>query len=77
MPKEIIEIERTNYKEAERDQPTQSVEEIMRIIQEARMPGEGAIVGGQGAAGASDHDDIQGDIESEIDVSGDYFSHDP
>ncbi|KAH9720941.1 protein kinase domain-containing protein [Citrus sinensis] len=77
LPKEIIEIEKTNYKEAGRDQPTQSVEEIMRIIQEAKMPGEATKVAGQGAAGASDPDDMEGDIESEIDASGDYMSHDP
>lgn len=77
MPKEIIEIEKTNYKEAGRDQPIQSVEEIMRIIQEAKMPGEATKVAGQSAAGASDPDDMEDDIESEIDASGDYMSHDP
>nr|WEU80660.1 serine/threonine-protein kinase SAPK3 [Citrus trifoliata] len=77
LPKEIIEIEKTNYKEAGRDQPTQSVEEIMRIIQEAKMPGEATKVAGQSAAGASDPDDMEDDIESEIDASGDYMSHDP
>ncbi|KAI9173832.1 hypothetical protein LWI28_007238 [Acer negundo] len=72
LPKELIEIEKTNYKEADRSQPTQSVEEVMRIIQEAKIPGEGAKVGGQ--AGDGEFDDLEGDIESEVDVSGDYLA---
>ncbi|KAE9446621.1 hypothetical protein C3L33_21480, partial [Rhododendron williamsianum] len=42
MPKELIEGEKTNYEESSHDQPLQSVEEIMRIIQEAKTPGEGS-----------------------------------
>lgn len=74
LPKELLEVEKTNYAKLENDDPpTQSVEEIMRIIQEAKKPGEGAKASGQGtttAAGtsSSDHDD-----ELEIDVSGDYI----
>lgn len=74
LPIELIEIEKTNYAEAEAEQPTQSIEEIMRIIQEAKMPGEGSKAGGQAAASSSDVDDIEADIESEVDVSGDYAS---
>ncbi|KAK0587854.1 hypothetical protein LWI29_030040 [Acer saccharum] len=72
LPKELIEIEKTNCKEADRDQSTQSVEEVMRIIQEAKIPGEGAKVGGQ--AGDGEFDDLEGDIESEVDASGDYLA---
>ncbi|PON37022.1 GPCR kinase [Parasponia andersonii] len=72
LPKELLEVEKTNYAKLEEDQPTQSIEEIMRIIQEARTPGEGSkATAGQGTTGAgtstSDPDD-----ESEVDVSGDY-----
>ena len=69
LPRELLEVEKKSYSKLEDEQPTQSVEEIMRIIQEAKTPGEGAKASGQGAAGASasDHDD-----ESEVDVSGDY-----
>jgi serine/threonine-protein kinase SRK2 len=74
LPKELIEIEKTNYAEAGSEQPSQSVEEIMRIIQEAKMPGEGSKAGLRAAAGASDSDDVEADIESEVDVSGDYVS---
>ena len=73
MPKEILEVEKTNYSKLENDQPTQSIEEIMRIIQEAKTPGEGSKASiGQGTtrAGASTSDP---DDESEIDVSGDYM----
>ncbi|XP_023926016.1 serine/threonine-protein kinase SAPK3 isoform X2 [Quercus suber] len=73
LPIELIEIEKTNFAEAEAE-PTQSIEEIMRIIQEAKMPGEGSKAGGQATAGSSDLDDIEADIEAEVDVSGDYAS---
>ncbi|MFQ6627058.1 hypothetical protein Gotur_005991 [Gossypium turneri] len=73
LPKELVEIEKTNYVESVRDQPSQSVEEIMRIIQEAKTTtAEGAKVGEQAAAGSSDPDDMEADLESEIDVSGDF-----
>lgn len=76
MPKELIEGEKTNYKESSNDQPLQSVEEIMRIIQEAMTPGEGSKSGGQAAVGGSlDPDDLEFDVESEIDLSGDFVNH--
>lgn len=43
----------------------------MRIIQEAKTPGEGSK--GSGADGTSDTDDIEADVESEADASGDYL----
>lgn len=71
LPKEIIEAERKGFEETKKDQPSQKVEEIMKIIQEARVPGEGSKagdgIGGQGATGSLDIEDIE-----EIDVSGDY-----
>lgn len=73
LPKELVEVERTNYAELENDQPAQSIEEIMRIIQEAKSPGEGSKSSGQSAAGTSDTDDIEADVESEADASGDYM----
>ncbi|KOM34029.1 hypothetical protein LR48_Vigan02g017900 [Vigna angularis] len=36
LPREIIEAERRGYEETQKDQPSQSVEEIMQIIEEAR-----------------------------------------
>ncbi|XP_031385976.1 serine/threonine-protein kinase SAPK3-like isoform X2 [Punica granatum] len=72
LPKELIEGERTNY-ETELDKPLQSVEEIMRIIQEARTPGEGSKSGVQSTAGPSNPDEDE-DLESDIDVSGEYVA---
>ncbi|XP_028116106.1 serine/threonine-protein kinase SAPK3-like [Camellia sinensis] len=76
MPKELIEGEKTNYEAAGCDQLLQSVEEIMRIIQEAKTPGEGSkLVDGQATgAGSSGPDDIEADLDSEVDNSGEYLT---
>lgn len=45
----------------------------MRIIKEAKTPGEGAKVGEPaGASSSSDPDDAEADLEYEVDVSGDF-----
>lgn len=75
MPKELIEGEKTNYEESSHDQPLQSVEEIMRIIQEAMTPGEGSKSEWQAAGGSLDPDDLEYDVDSEIDLSGDFVNH--
>ncbi|KAL5551301.1 hypothetical protein UlMin_001477 [Ulmus minor] len=73
LAKELLEAEKTNYTLLESSQPTpQNVEEVMRIIQEAKTPGEGSKASTQGAAGTSEPDDTEGDLESDVDVSGDY-----
>lgn len=74
LPKELIEIEKTNFKQQEHNQPSQGVEEIMQIVQEAMTPGEGSKVGDQALAGGSGLDDLDADIDSEVDVSGDYVT---
>lgn len=71
MPKELVEGEKTNYKELGSGH-LQTVEEIMRIIQEAKIPGEGSRAEGQSGTGSLDLDDVEGDLDSEIDVSGDF-----
>ncbi|XP_028772902.1 serine/threonine-protein kinase SAPK3 [Neltuma alba] len=59
--------------EAEKEEGRQSVEEIMRIIQEARTTaGQGSNGGGVVGGGSLDGGDLQADEESEVDVSGDY-----
>lgn len=63
MPRELVEGEKTNYKGIDSAQPNQSVEEIMRILQEATAPAEGAKAGGQSAEGAEDPDDVETDGE--------------
>ncbi|CAK9173323.1 unnamed protein product [Ilex paraguariensis] len=71
MPKEQTEGEKTNLDEADGDQ---SVEEIMQIIQEAKIPGEASKAEGQAASGSLDPDDGDIDLESEIDYSGDFVA---
>ncbi|XP_009346160.2 serine/threonine-protein kinase SAPK3 [Pyrus x bretschneideri] len=76
LPKELIEVERTNYAVVERDQPKQSIEEINKIICEARTPGEGGSkAGGQAVAGPSDSDDLETDLDAEVDVSGSFSGY--
>lgn len=71
LPKELIEAEKTNYAAVERDQ-LQRIEEINKIIDEARTPGQGSKVGGLAVAGPSDSDDVEADLDDEVDVSGDF-----
>nr|XP_043638636.1 serine/threonine-protein kinase SAPK3-like [Erigeron canadensis] len=77
MPKDLVEGEKTNYENASRDLSLQSVDEINRIIQEAKVPGEGsATTGGQVDIGGSlDPDEEEFDLENEIDYSGDHSGH--
>ncbi|KAL1830011.1 hypothetical protein DCAR_0209411 [Daucus carota subsp. sativus] len=75
MQRELVEGEKTNYGEADRNKQLQSVEEIMQIIQEAKIPGEdGTKAEGQLGIGNSLDADEDLDLESEIDYSGDYSS---
>ncbi|RWR80590.1 Protein kinase domain-containing protein [Cinnamomum micranthum f. kanehirae] len=69
LPRELIQVENTNYKSLERDHSTQTVEEIMRIIQEARMPASASEGGGQFTVGMVDPDDVDTDMDTEEDSS--------
>nr|BAX08113.1 sucrose non-fermenting-1-related protein kinase 2-2 [Pyrus pyrifolia] len=75
LPKELIEVERTNYAVVERDQPKQSIEEINKIICEARTPGEGGSKAGGPVAGPSDSDDLETDLDCKVDVSGSFSGY--
>lgn len=69
LPREIIEAERRGYEETQKDQPSQSVEEIMRIIQEARTK---IHTGEQAGTGTSDA--VHGDeANEEVDIN-DHFA---
>lgn len=73
MPKELVEGEKTNYENTSRDQSSQSVDEINRIIQEAKTAGDGSNVNGEiviGDGSLDPEDEI--DLEDEIESSGDY-----
>lgn len=71
LPKELIEGEKTQYGEKESDQQDQSEEEIMRIIQEARTPGEPGKAEHPVGPGPSEFDDIEAEL-LDSDVSGDF-----
>lgn len=74
-PKDLVEGEKTSYKEKESDKQVQSEEEIMQIIQEARIPGE-ANKDAEHAETLED-DDEDDDLEAELldsDLSGDFVS---
>ncbi|KAF8412478.1 hypothetical protein HHK36_000442 [Tetracentron sinense] len=70
LPRELVESEKTNFEDIARDQPAQSVEEIMWIIQEARRPAEGSQVGEQSVLGMLDPDDVEADVDN----SGDFMA---
>ncbi|XP_059292141.1 serine/threonine-protein kinase SAPK3-like isoform X1 [Lycium ferocissimum] len=74
LPKNLMDGENANYGVSS-DQQQQRVEDIMRIIQESRIPGEGSKPGQAPAGATADPDDMEGDLESEIDISGDFVDH--
>ena len=54
---------------------SQGIEEILSIVQEARNPGEGLIVGGQGqfVGGSLDMDEMDTDLDiDDLEASGDF-----
>ncbi|KAF3632666.1 Serine/threonine-protein kinase SAPK1 [Capsicum annuum] len=74
LPKNLMDGRNVNYGEAS-GQQLQRVEDIMRIIQEAKFLGEGSKYGQAPAEATIDPDDSEGDLESEIETSGDYIIH--
>ncbi|KAI3958279.1 hypothetical protein MKW92_021102 [Papaver armeniacum] len=75
LPRELVEAEKSNYhyQPVENHQPTQSVEEIMQIIQEARAPGEELNTQNQTTVGMMDPEDDESNAESEAEGSGDLW----
>lgn len=73
MPKELIEGEKTNYENINPSLSVQSVEEIEKIIQEAKIPGKGTKSGEEapGVGGSLDADDDI-DLDAEVYESGDF-----
>lgn len=75
MPKDLIEGEKSNYEEDSDGKPLQSVEEITRIVQEARTPGEGVkTADGQPPPLGSSGSVELNDAEVESDLSGDFIA---
>ncbi|RRT50094.1 hypothetical protein B296_00014188 [Ensete ventricosum] len=72
LPKEIINGEKTNF-EDNHDQPSQSVEEIMRIIEEAKTPAERPKVANNPVSELVEADEVNPDDETEVESSGDFL----
>ncbi|XP_075080857.1 serine/threonine-protein kinase SAPK2-like isoform X6 [Nicotiana tabacum] len=76
LPIEFMEGEEASLQTNEENEPSQSIEEVLAIIQEARKPGEGLKDGNLFVKGSSSIDlddlDIDADIDDEIDTSGDF-----
>lgn len=59
----------------EQDQPSQTVEEIMCTIEEAKKPAEGSKAKDQSVLGLMDADDSEAEADSEeVDSSGDFMA---
>ncbi|CAN4127724.1 unnamed protein product [Withania somnifera] len=71
LPKELMDGQHAKYEEAS-EQLQQSVEEIMKMIQEAKIPGEVSKPEGKNPAGTTEQDDTEEDLESETDSSSDF-----
>ena len=68
-----MEGEDGNLETEEENDQSQSIEEILSIIDEARKPGEGPKVGSQLLGGSMDLDDIDDDADiDDIETSGDF-----
>ncbi|KAJ8543518.1 hypothetical protein K7X08_006041 [Anisodus acutangulus] len=74
LPKALMDGENANYGESS-EQQQKKVDDIMQIIQEAMIPGEGPKPGQAPAGATTDPDDMEGDLESEIDTSSDFVAH--
>ncbi|XP_065008771.1 serine/threonine-protein kinase SAPK3 isoform X1 [Musa acuminata AAA Group] len=72
LPKEIINGEKTNF-EGNNDQPSQSVEDIMRIIEEAKKPAEHPKVANNLVSELVEVDEVDPDDEIEVESSGDFL----
>ncbi|KAF9624850.1 hypothetical protein IFM89_015404 [Coptis chinensis] len=66
LPRELLEVERTSYENINIYEPTQSIEEITRFVQEAMIPAEGSKPSWQSMEGTLDHNYIE--------AEGDNFS---
>ncbi|KAK4356267.1 hypothetical protein RND71_025238 [Anisodus tanguticus] len=77
LPIEFMEGEEASLQMNGENEPSQSIDEVLAIIQEARKPGEGLKAGDLFVKGSSSMDlnddlDIDADIDHEIETSGDF-----
>lgn len=70
---EFMDGEDGNLKNQDENDPFQSIEEILSIIEEARKPGEGLKLASQLLGGSMDFDDLDADEDlDDIETSGDF-----
>ncbi|XP_058096903.1 serine/threonine-protein kinase SAPK2 isoform X2 [Magnolia sinica] len=73
LPIELMEGEERDLHSDDADSPSQSVEDVMSIIQEARKPAEGPKDGGHFIGGSADLDDIDSDTDlDDMETSGEF-----
>ncbi|KAJ9170393.1 hypothetical protein P3X46_018504 [Hevea brasiliensis] len=72
LPIEFMEEEEGSLQDNEKCEDSQSIEEILTIIQEARNSGEGPKLGGLLIGGSMDLDDIDDADIDDIETSGDF-----
>ncbi|XP_050899388.1 serine/threonine-protein kinase SAPK2 isoform X2 [Lathyrus oleraceus] len=73
LPLEFTEGENNNLQIDENNSSSQSIEETLSIIQEARKAGDGPKVGEQFVGGSMDLDDLDADADiDDIETSGDF-----
>ncbi|GMN33865.1 hypothetical protein TIFTF001_004382 [Ficus carica] len=73
LPMEFMDGEEVALQNKEENDSSQSEEEILSIIQEARTPAEGPKFGGQFLGGSVDLDDLDADADiDDIETSGDF-----
>ncbi|KAF3788441.1 Serine/threonine-protein kinase [Nymphaea thermarum] len=72
LPLELMEGGAGNCVNDDPEHPPQSIEEIMRIVQEAQKPAEVSQLSGHLLGGSMDFDDMDADADLDIDSSGDF-----
>lgn len=71
LPVEFMDEDNLQINDDQKNEPSQSVEEILSIIQEARKAGDGIKIGGH-LLGSMDLDEIDDADIDDIDTSGDF-----
>ncbi|KAF9612067.1 hypothetical protein IFM89_037986 [Coptis chinensis] len=73
LPVDLMEGGDYNLKNCDSNGPSQSIEDILAIIQEAGKPTEGPKIGGQFIGGSMDLDEMDADADSDdIESSGEF-----
>lgn len=68
LPKELLEGSETSYNHDDPNEPLQSVDEIMHIVQEAKIPG----IKKPNASGYPDELDFDVEVDLDVETSGDF-----